>query len=361
MNELANLTHPSNRGSETPRVSVVMPVHNALPFLDAAIQSILAQTIPDFEFVILDDASTDGSTERLREWAKRDLRIRLIEVKENLGPVRSSNRVAREARGAIVARQDADDISHPRRIEKQLEVLAHHPDVGVVGGLYEFIDSSGRKIRDVETWRLFEGGVIPPFGNGPLTYRKEVFKRIGGYREACEFWEDKDLIFRMAAVSKVLVIPEAIYQVRQSSTSTRAASERANVEIALDLAFRCIDRLEQGKGYDDLLKAGTVPEAKLDPRIFVALGSITLWSGGRPRLFRRLLRRARLRSDFRTLTALVWAAWASLEPTSLRGFLTLLLRAREARAANAFPDGTPVIWGPSGIRRLEEIRSSEPV
>src|SRR5215217_6515900 len=98
--------------AETPRVSVVMPVYNPLPYLDAAVESILGQSFEDFEFVILDDASTDGSTERLREWASKDSRIRLIEESSNLGPAVSSDRVARAARAPIVARMDADDISY---------------------------------------------------------------------------------------------------------------------------------------------------------------------------------------------------------------------------------------------------------
>src|SRR3954471_2803022 len=110
--------------TEGPRVSVVMPVHNAMPFLDVAVESILGQTFRDFEFVILDDASTDGSTQRLREWAARDGRIRLLEEKHNLGPALSSERVARAARAPIVARMDADDVSHPKRLEEQLDVLA---------------------------------------------------------------------------------------------------------------------------------------------------------------------------------------------------------------------------------------------
>src|SRR3954447_9691746 len=97
---------------KAPGVSVVMPVRNALPYLDAAVESILGQTFRDFEFVILDDASTDGSTERLRHWASRDARIRLLEESRNLGPVLSSERVARAARAPVVARMDADDISY---------------------------------------------------------------------------------------------------------------------------------------------------------------------------------------------------------------------------------------------------------
>src|SRR5215212_10172661 len=103
----------------TPKVSVVMPVHNAMPYLDAAVESILGQTLQNFEFVIVDDASTDGSTERLREWTSTDPRIRLIEEKANLGPALSSERVARAARAPFVARMDADDVSDPDRLAEQ--------------------------------------------------------------------------------------------------------------------------------------------------------------------------------------------------------------------------------------------------
>src|SRR5215217_4825109 len=136
--------------AETPRVSVVMPVYNAMPYLDIAVESILGQTFGDFEFVILDDASTDGSRQRLREWAGRDSRIRLLEEKRNLGPALSSQRVACAARAPIVARMDADDVSYPGRLAEQLDVLDSFPAVGVVGGLYDTIDASGRKIRGPE-------------------------------------------------------------------------------------------------------------------------------------------------------------------------------------------------------------------
>src|SRR5215210_1130681 len=206
---------------ETSQVSVVMPVRNALPHLDAAVESILGQSFRHFEFVILDDASTDGSTERLREWASRDSRIRLIEEKHKLGPALSSERVARAATATIVARMDADDISYPTRLAEQLDVMNRDPRVGVVGGLYDIIDANGRRIRRAEPWRLIQPGSIPPFGNGPMMYRRQVFESAGGYRKACEFWEDHDLILRMAAITRVMVLPHAIYQVRQSSTSTR--------------------------------------------------------------------------------------------------------------------------------------------
>lgn len=347
--------------AESPRVSVVMPVHNALPYLDAAVESILGQTLQSFEFVILDDASTDGSTERLREWARRDPRIRLIEEKRNLGPALSSQRVACAATAQVVARMDADDISYPRRLEEQLEVLDSFTDVGVVGGLYDIIDAAGRKIRGPEAWRLVHPASVPPFGNGPLMYRREVFDEVGGYRRQCEFWEDHDLIIRMGSISKIMIVPHAVYQVRQSPVSTRFASEQHRVERALDLMYRCRQRLEQHRPYDDLLDAPVDEEAKIDPRVFISAGSMALWSGGKPRLFRRLLQRADLRLDFRSMSALVWAAWASIDPRTLRIFIRSLLLARRMRASFAVRTSGPVTWAAPTISAFEvkNIRNFE--
>jgi len=330
--------------AETPKVSVVMPVHNAMPYLDIAVETILAQTIQNFEFVILDDASTDGSTERLRQWAARDPRIRLIEEKRNLGPALSSERVARAATAAIVARMDADDVSYPRRLEEQLDVLDAYPDTGVVGGLYDIIDAAGRKIRGPEASRLVHPASVPPFGNGPLMYRREVFERVGGYRPQCEFWEDHDLIIRMGSISTIMIVPHAIYQVRQSPVSTRFASEQRRVERAIDLMYRCRQRLEEHRDYEDLLDAPTEAGARIDPRVFISVGSTALWSGGKPRLFRRLLGHGDLRPDFRSLSALVWTAWASAEPRSLRAFIRTLLLARRFRTSLSVKTTGPVIW-----------------
>ena len=345
--------------AETPRVSVVMPVHNAMPYLDIAVESILAQTLQSFEFVILDDASTDGSTERLREWAERDPRIRLLEEKVNLGPALSSQRVAEAALAPIVARMDADDVSYPRRLEEQLDVLDRFPETGVVGGLYDIIDASGQQIREPEAWRLIHPGSVPPFGNGPLMYRREVFDEVGGYRRECEFWEDHDLIIRMSAVTRIMILPHAVYQVRQSPVSTRFASEQGRVERALDLMYRCRQRLDEHRGYDDLLETRADADAKIDPRVFISMGSMALWSGGKPRLFRRLLRNGDLRPGIRTLSALVWAAWASAEPKSLRAFIRTLLLGRRIRASFSVTSENPVTW-PAPKVELHEGRVRRP-
>jgi hypothetical protein len=334
--------------AETPKVSVVMPVHNAMPYLDMAVESILGQTLQNFEFVILDDASTDGSTERLREWASIDTRIRLIEEKTNLGPALSSEKVARAARAPLVARMDADDVSHPDRLEEEVAIFARHPETGVVACLCDFIDSSNRRVRGSEGWRLTRRSPLVPFAHGAMMYRRDIFESAGGYRPECQYWEDQDLVTRMAMLAPVTVIPRALYQFRFSPTSTRTASDAAALEQAVDLMYRSADRLGKNQGYDDLL--GTAVEAeKVDPRVFISLGSQLLWAGGRPRFFRRLLKRATLAPNFRTLSAVAWTAWASLEPRSLRAFLRSLLLLRNLRALAMHVDG-PIRWPPASVR-----------
>jgi glycosyltransferase involved in cell wall biosynthesis len=336
--------------TEQPFLSVVMPAYNALPHLDGAVRSILDQSHRDFEFVIYDDASTDGSAERLHDWARQDSRIRLFEGKRNLGPVGSSALVVGHSTAPLVARMDADDLCSPDRLARQLQVLRDHCGAGLVGTLFDVIDERGRRIRGPDLWRLTRKAPFVPFAaHGSIMFRRSVFDQVGGYRAQCEYWEDQDLVVRMAAVTQVMVIPEALYQVRQWTKSTRSTSDRERVENAVDLMYRAVARLEQGRSYDDLLQAGT-PPARVDPRVFISAGSITLWAGGRPRLFARLLKRGRLRFDMRTLSALVWTGWGALSPSSLRAFMGALLQLRNRRAGVAFADPAAVRWSPPLIK-----------
>jgi GT2 family glycosyltransferase len=331
-----------------------MPVHNTLPHLDQAIESILGQTFSNFEFIILDDASTDGSSERLRLWASRDRRIRLLDVKDNLGPVGSSNMVAYAAKAPLVARMDADDISAQDRLAEEFQFLQRHAEIGLVASLCEIMDASGRKLRDAEVWRLSKPSAFVPFPHGSIMYRREVFEQVGGYRKECEYWEDQDLVVRIAAIAGVAVIPRSLYCVRQSRTSTRVVSSQEQLERAVDRVYRATDRLESGRPYDDILDRPRDAGAKLDPRVFIAVGSVRLWAGDRPRLLLRMLSRARLSLDARSATALIWTAWASWSPSSLRSFMMLLLRARNRRARGRISTLTPVRW-----RLLESVEAIE--
>lgn len=202
-----------------PQISVVMPVHNALPFLDEIIKSILGQTLSEFEFVIFDDASTDGSSELLREWARRDARIRVHRSSKRLGLSGSSNAVIAKAQARILARMDADDIAHPDRLRRQLRILQNNPHIAVIGTLCEGIDASGRIVRPRDRWRLVRRSTYVPFPHGSAMFRRDAFEAVGGYDEKTVRGEDQDLFSRMAARGSVVTLPDILYRYRYHSSN----------------------------------------------------------------------------------------------------------------------------------------------
>ena len=128
-----------------PLISVIMPVFNAARYLSKAVDSVLAQTLGDFEFIIIDDGSTDASETILRKYAEQDSRIRLTR-RPNTGYVVALNEGLAQACGEFIARMDADDVCLPKRFERQAQFLREHPDVVLVGGRVEIIDEGGRLI-----------------------------------------------------------------------------------------------------------------------------------------------------------------------------------------------------------------------
>jgi len=328
-----------------PPISVVMPVYNTLQYLDEAVESILGQTRPDFEFVIYDDCSNDGSYERLQEWAGRDTRIKLFRGKRNLGPGASSNEVVRFASAPLIARMDADDISYPDRLELQAKAFAGNPDAGIVASLCDVIDSEGKFIRGPEAWRLDRSSWFTPFPHGSMMFRRELYDAIGGYRDRCEYWEDLDFVLRAAASARILVFPRALYRYRQSYVGTRLASRQERVEQAMDLRYRAVDRIRQNRGYDDLLgETSPASDRRVDPRVFISLGSLAIWAGRRPGMFRRFFRRARLRPDFRTAIAAIWLACTSISPGSWRGLTNLLSAMHNSAVSGRLSPDEPVEW-----------------
>lgn len=233
-----------------PVISVVMPVYNALPFLDQSINSILTQTFSNFEFVIFDDGSTDGSVERLRHWATRDSRIHLHESKTRLGLSGSSNAVVANARAPIVARMDADDVAHPDRLKRQWEIIENRPDVAVVGTLCIGIDASGREVRPRDRWRLVRRSVYIPFPHGSAMFRREVFERVGGYDDTLH-GEDQILFLKMAAHGRVLTLPDVLYSYRYHTKNATLFNGIRAVGTIQAMAIRwrrftCSERCDSG-------------------------------------------------------------------------------------------------------------------
>lgn len=123
-----------------PKVTVLMPVYNASPYIDSAISSILNQTFDDFEFLIFNDGSTDNSEDKINSY--NDKRIQFFDSKTNVGHVHHLNHGIEIAKGEYIARMDADDISLPNRIKKQVDFMDNHPEVGICGTWFKIIDSN---------------------------------------------------------------------------------------------------------------------------------------------------------------------------------------------------------------------------
>jgi glycosyltransferase involved in cell wall biosynthesis len=183
-------------------VSVVMSVFNGERFLCEAVESILAQTFRDFEFIIINDGSKDCSGDILSYFQKRDARVQLYH-QDNRGLVSSLNRGCGLARGKYIARMDADDIADKYRLARQVEFMESDPEVAVVGGAVELIDSNGRTLHVVKYPRthheikktlLYDCALCHP----TAFIRREMLVSVGGYREVVVDAEDYDLWLRLA-------------------------------------------------------------------------------------------------------------------------------------------------------------------
>lgn len=222
-----------------PIVSVLMPVYNAERYVREAIESILAQTFGDFEFVLVDDGSTDGSTEILREYVRNDPRIVLLE-RERAGLTSALNRGLDSTTGEFVARMDADDISLPERLDLQVKFLRKTPEVVAVGGQAIAIDEDGDCIRELiklVRHEEIDGRLLgrSPLARGSLihpsvTMRRSAVFQVGKYRPEFEPAEDRDLWLRLAEIGKLANIPDLVlkYRIHNRSVShVRSAEQHA--------------------------------------------------------------------------------------------------------------------------------------
>jgi glycosyltransferase involved in cell wall biosynthesis len=233
-----------------PRVSVVMPVHNGLPYLPLALDSILAQSFRDFEFTIVDDASTDGTAEVLAEYARRDRRIRVLTNSRNVGVAAALNIGLDAARGELIARMDADDIARPERLRRQVEFLDGCPDHVLVGTSCSFIDGSGRATvrdvywRQVEHWELewitlFFTAVLHPTAmfRAPPRRRKTI-----RYDEQYRHAEDLDFFAQLLDEGKGAILREPLLDVRRVPTGVTERFFAEQKREACDLLLRRLIR-----------------------------------------------------------------------------------------------------------------------
>ncbi|MCC6932099.1 MAG: glycosyltransferase [Deltaproteobacteria bacterium] len=280
-----------------PAVSVVMSVYNGGQFLPLAIQSILDQTFKNFEFIIVDDGSTDNSAEIIKSF--NDPRIKLL-TQKNKGLVNSLNRAVKISRGEFIARMDDDDISLPQRLEKELIAITANQSIGVAGSYYSYIDTAGTPFASHISPTLHEDLRFlllhkNPYGHGSTLIRKEALVKAGLYRDKYPAAEDYDLWRRIARDWLLVQIPEGLYLYRQNpegiSSKKSTVQQKSTTRIINELwkeVIPAVTALNIKKHYkfykkldtsfankiadkylDDLVRISLAALAKNKPRTFI--------------------------------------------------------------------------------------------
>jgi len=219
-----------------PKVTVLMPVYNGVPYLRDAIDSILSQTFGDFEFLIIDDASTDQSVALIQSY--KDARIRLVQNETNLGQVCSQNKGLRLARGTYIARLDQDDSSLPTRLDRQVAVLDSELSVAVVGTWMYSLDSTGDatyvwqgRVADRADYLFSILTDALPLYHPSVMFRRDAVMQVQGYDESLPYCEDQDLWRRLALAgfdARVIAEPLSRYRVHGGQQTVSQAETQAN-------------------------------------------------------------------------------------------------------------------------------------
>ncbi|HEY0653436.1 MAG TPA: glycosyltransferase [Chryseosolibacter sp.] len=216
---------------EQPKVTVLMPVFNAERFLREAIDSILIQTFQDFEFLIIDDGSTDSSRQIIRSYV--DPRIRYYENGSNLGISETLNKGIRLASCDLIARMDADDVSYPHRLQKQYDYMMQHQNCALLSTWARVITEDKRFVR-LERYRskfyyynlTFECWMYHP----TIMFRRQPVEAVGMY--SMKYSEDYDLFWKVSTAFEIGNLAEALVDYRLSSTSLNTVLKKLEYDVA---------------------------------------------------------------------------------------------------------------------------------
>jgi GT2 family glycosyltransferase len=306
-----------------------MPVYNALPYLDVAIESVLAQSHAGFSFEIYDDHSTDGSYERLVEWAARDERISVSRGRQRLGPSASSQAAARLAQTDIVARMDADDIAHPDRLALQFKTLLENVDAVLVGSTFELIDRSGCVIRRAYSYRL--SGAAPPMAHASIMYRRAAFEAIGGYRSGTDYYEDQDLCRRVSSQGQVLVFNRPLVQVRFAGQHSRLRDDRLHVLRQIDQQFA-------------IPAEGMGRPSRISPMAFYSMASLATLNLERPHLLGLMAQHGRFDRPLKGGLIAGLILIAEISPRLARWLGHMQAQLRERWSRRRYAEGATYQW-----------------
>lgn len=246
-------------------ISVLMPVFNSQRYVGQCVESILSQTFPDFEFIIIDDGSTDRSRDILEGYARRDGRIKLVS-RANTGYSRALNEALSLARGEFLARMDSDDVARPRRFERQIGRLREDPECVAVGCQVLDIDpwgiplhtSSNKLDHDEIVAELLKGAgaEIPHPG---VMMRRSAVVALGGYRVEFEPVEDLDLYLRLADRGRLANLPDVLLEYRQHFASVNHLRRAQQVRLASRVVAEALRRSGQRVADDFSVPGWSMP------------------------------------------------------------------------------------------------------
>jgi len=208
-------------------VSVIMPAYNAGKYIDEAIQCILNQTYTNWELLIADDASTDKTNEIIKQYALKDSRIKFYQNETNIGYLKTWNKLIEIAKGDFITFLDADDLCTSDRINILYNFLAENPDIKIVGSNIDILSEEGERIGTkeypVSTEIINKNLLSPkfPFCGSAVMIRKEVYQKVGGYRDYFNRlgWEDHDWLIRCCKIFKAANIGKYLYSYRNTPDS----------------------------------------------------------------------------------------------------------------------------------------------
>ena len=238
----------------TPRVSVLVPAFNAERFLAEALDSLTSQTFTDIEIIVVNDGSTDTSGELAERHAAADDRIRVFH-QDNAGVCAALNKAASMARGDLIARLDADDISSPDRLEKQVAFMDANPAVVCCGSAMRYIDERGAELRR-RTFALtnaeIQGRIIDRgcYAHSAVIYRRAAFESVGGYRSPFDSVEDLDLFLRLSETGEMANLPDHLcaYRLHASQVTHKPSSQ-----YRLQAFLAAVSSIERRRGRQEVI------------------------------------------------------------------------------------------------------------
>jgi GT2 family glycosyltransferase len=224
-----------------PTVSVQIVVYNGARFLATTLDSLLSQTFSDFELIIVDDGSTDSTPAILESYAARESRIILLRNGDRLGISAARNRALAVSRGHYVAISDADDLSFPQRLQKEVDFLDAHAQIGVLGAYVSGIDEYGNELRKIVgpvesaliQWRLL---FAPCIIHSSSMMRREILVQIGGYDVTKPYTVDYDLWLRLARITKFHTLAEELVAYRVHDDGVSGQNREGQYRLAVKLS-----------------------------------------------------------------------------------------------------------------------------